>query len=77
MNIEATITRMDAKLTSLLQKTNKQTWVKVSWITDLTGWDGQKMRQAREDGLIIFRKNDKGFEYLLESLPEQFIKKVV
>lgn len=70
--LEKDIKRIDLKLTALLGR-KKETWVKAKWIQSLTGWDGEKMRQAREDGLIQFRVEN-GYEYLLESLNEKFIK---
>ncbi len=57
----------------LLEKPAKQTWVGVSVITDLTGWEGrEKLRWARENGLVKFDR-EKG--YLLESIPEIYIIK--
>ena len=81
MNIEAEIleikrtqARIDSKLTTLLNRPKKETWVRVFFIQDLTGWDAQRLRQARESGCIEWRKGENGFEYLLESLNEKFIK---
>ena len=74
--IKRTQARIDSKLTVLLNKAPKETWVRVSFITDLTGWEGEKMRQAREQGIIKYKRAQSGgFIYLLESLPEQFIIK--
>lgn len=83
MNIEATLReivkkqeRIDSKLTALLNKKEKQTWVKVSFILDLTGWTAEKLRQARDAGIIKYTDSkERGREYLLESLPEAFFKK--
>jgi hypothetical protein len=75
--------RIDKKLTALLNKKEtpliseaKQTWVKVSFVVMLTGWNKRKLYQARQQGLIVYRKTvEKGFEYLVESIPEQFLLK--
>ena len=77
LDIKRTQARIDGKLTALLNKPEKKTWVPVSFVTDLTGWDGEKLRQVREAKIIEFRhrKDCGGYEYLLESIPEQFIKK--
>lgn len=50
----------------------KETWVGVGAVTELTGWEGEKLRWARNNNLIKFDK-EKG--YLLESIPELFIIK--
>lgn len=71
-----TLNRIDSKLTALLNKQKQETWVKVYFIQDLTGWDSKRLEQAREQKIIQFRKSKSGsYEYLLESLPELFIKK--
>lgn len=86
MNIEQEILeikrsqqRIDSKLTALLTREKsptKETWVKVSFITDLTGWDREKMRTARETGIIRWRRSkETGIEYDLDSLNEKFIIK--
>ena len=72
-SLEKRLDRIDQKLTTLLGQAKKQTWVKVSFITDLTGWNREKLRQARDQKIITYRKGNNGFEYLLESLPEVFI----
>lgn len=73
--------RIDKKLTTLLNKEPKQekeTWVKVSFVVMLTGWDKRKMYQARQQGTIVYRKTEeKGFEYLVESIPSQFLLKKI
>jgi hypothetical protein len=54
---------------------DKSTWVGASWITMLTGWNGEKLRQARDAGIIKFRSKGsaKSYEYLVESIPEVMI----
>ena len=68
--------RIDYKLTELLNKRAKKTWTRPGFISDLTGWSGEKLRQAREQKIIEYRKAESGgLEYMVESLPKEFIKK--
>lgn len=74
MNTELLLKRIDTKLSHLLQrKEEKATWVKSTFITQITGWDKHKMRSARNQNIIQWKKTETGFWYLLESVPEQFI----
>jgi hypothetical protein len=60
-----------------LKEERKETWVRVGTIQRLTVWnDKRELERARREGLLKQRKSEKGIEYLLESIPEQFIKKV-
>lgn len=68
------VKRMDAKLTTLLNREPKVTWVRASVITELTGWNNEKMRKARENGYVKFKKEG-GYWYNLGSLNQVFIKK--
>lgn len=52
----------------------KQTWVKVSVITALTGWEKKFLEKARLNGLVKQRKGSNGIEYLLESINPMFLK---
>jgi len=49
-------------------------WVKVSAIAEATGWDNKTLRRMRETGVVRFRRKN-GFEYDLNSIPAQFIKR--
>ncbi len=51
-----------------------QTWVKVGWIKQLTGWNKEQLRRARMEGLITMERRADGIYYCLESLNEKFIK---
>lgn len=73
--IKQEFNRLNAKLNTLMGSSKKETWVKVGFVTDLTGWDREKLRQARDQGLIEFKKTKDGWFYKLESIPEVFIKK--
>jgi hypothetical protein len=77
-HLEILVKRLTHQLELNNRLITKKTWVKVGWIVYLTGWNLNKMRQARDQGLIQFRKTKEGtYEYLLESIPEQFIIKKV
>ncbi|MHA4844468.1 hypothetical protein ACX0G7_09900 [Flavitalea antarctica] len=65
--------RINQKVSLILENQNKETWVSVGWIHDLTGWDNQRMRRARDQGIIKWKKDGTHFLYLLESIPPQFI----
>lgn len=71
--IERDLKIIRKRLDLMIDKKAKQTWVGVSVVTDLTGWEGrEKLRWARENGLVKFDR-EKG--YLLESIPEIYIIK--
>jgi hypothetical protein len=53
-----------------------ETWVRVGWVTDLTGWNKEKLRQAREQGLVEFKEDGKSYLYKLESIHPLFLKNV-
>lgn len=62
------------QLSRLLNKQAKETWVGASVVTAVTGWEGRnKLRWARENGLVKY-DSEKG--YLLESIPDIFIKTI-
>lgn len=50
-------------------------WAKPGFVTDLTGWTGEKLRQAREQKLIKWKKESDGFWYDLNSIPERLLLK--
>lgn len=60
---------------TLLEQKEKKTWVKSTTITAVTGWNNEKMRQMRVNGVIKWKKTGNGFFYILESVPEIFLKK--
>lgn len=76
--------KIEKKLRQLVeaQPRVRKTWVPASVITELTGWDKEKMRWARVNGLIEFKNQkadreskQKNYRYHLESLNPIFIKK--
>lgn len=76
MSLELKIERILTLLTRKESGKRKvKDWVGATWIQELTGWSGERLRQAREQGIIEARKiRTKVYEYRLSSLPEQFIK---
>ena len=52
----------------------KELWVKAHTIMEVTGWDKEYMRRAREYGWITWKKEN-GFFYDYNSIPQQLIKK--
>ena len=68
--------RINKKLNALAGDRKDEKWVSAYWITEATGWDENKLKIARRQKLITFRRKGKqGVEYLLSSIPEQFIRK--
>lgn len=53
----------------------KRQWVKVSNIQELTGWDKEGLRRARENGLIDWKKDENGIWYDILSINSLLIKK--
>ena len=67
---------INKKLNALAAQQRKETWVGPSWVTDLTGWNPEKMRQARDQNIVEYKRSPGGgYLYKLESIPEQFIIK--
>lgn len=67
--------RINKKLNALAAAQSKATWVSAGWITRITGWDHEKLRQARNQKIIEYKKSEGGgWLYKLESIPELFIK---
>lgn len=71
------IDRRLVRLERIMLKPAKKTFVKVSIVQELTGWNAAFLRKARENGLVQYREEDRKFSYLLESIDEKFIKKAV
>lgn len=79
IHFEKHFNSINQKLNLLLQERNnqKKTWVGSSVITEMTGWDFEGMRKARRNNIIQTRGEGKKIQYLLESLPEVFIKNTI
>jgi hypothetical protein len=82
INLEKSVKRIEDKVTKLVMgnkdnvyANSRQTWVRVSVITEVTGWDKAKLRKARLNNLVLTRKTvDNRIEYLLESINPMFLK---
>lgn len=75
--IERIVKRMDNKLTMLLNRPKSETWVRAGIITDLTGWKGSRLTEAREKKHIEYRvvgSTSGKFEYNIESISPIFLK---
>jgi len=70
------VDRLNSTVRTLVMERKKKTWVNAEWIIRLTGWNKEELRQAREGKLIEFRQEpSRRIKYVLESIPEQFLKK--
>lgn len=73
--LKTELDRINKKLNALAAGQRKETWVPPGFITDLTGWDKEKLRQVREQKIVEFKRSvGGGWLYKLESIPEIFIK---
>jgi len=73
--IQQRFNRIDDKLNKIMGWQRQEHWVKVGFITMVTGWDGETLRQARKQGLVEWKDDaNKGRIYLLESIPQIFIR---
>lgn len=72
ISVETRLARLERELKAL--KGPQQKWVKSSVIIELTGWNKEKMRSARDNGLITWKTDDKGYWYDLNSLHPYLIK---
>lgn len=77
MSIETQILEIKSQTRQIINLLNKPKpyWVKASTITELTSWDANKMRRAREQKLIEWKKTKEGFFYNLNSVHPYLIKK--
>lgn len=69
--------KINAIYKMLHEQQQKSTWVSARWITKLTGWTNQEMRDAREQNIVQYKlSGGGGYLYRLESLPDDFKRKV-
>ena len=66
--------RIERMLTVLVTGKAKSAWVRSSSIAAMTGWDKEKMRRMRENGVVKVRRVGKRYEYDASSVPSMFIK---
>jgi len=55
-------------------KPKEATWARVEWVVRLTGWNAELLRQAREQGLIEYKKEGKAYLYKIDSIHPYFLK---
>ena len=66
--------RIERMLTVLVTGKMKSAWVRSSSIAAMTGWDKEKLRRMRENGVVKVRRVGKRYEYDASSVPPMFIK---
>jgi hypothetical protein len=66
--------RIERKLDLLLSEKRKKKLVKATVITELTGWDANRMRKARRNNDLHWEKKDGSIVYDLNSLDKKFLK---
>lgn len=69
--LEQRVAKLEAEITRLRGK--QETWIKVSDVVRLTGWNKDRLRRARVNGEIKF-KDDNGRCYLYESISPIHLK---
>jgi hypothetical protein len=73
--VKREITKLQKQIKALVAIKDKSTWVSAHWVTDLTGWDKERLRTARDQNIIEHKRSEGGgWLYKLESIPQQFIK---
>jgi len=75
--IKAQLDRIERMLRNQTKEASKKTWLKAGRIMDLTGWNKERLRQMRDHGVIQWKKDENGFNYLLESIPDVFLKEKI
>jgi hypothetical protein len=71
--------RIEKSLRALLlslKQDPKAIWVKVAFIQEVTGWNAERLRQARQQGIIKFKKISEGMFYDVNSLHPFFKKNI-
>jgi hypothetical protein len=65
--------RIEKKIDQLIESENKPCWVKSGFVSELTGWRAERLRQAREQGLVAYEeRHDSGFWYDINSIHHIF-----
>jgi len=75
--IKAQLDRIERMLRNQAKEASKKTWLKAGRIMELTGWNKERLRQMRDHGVIQWKKDENGFNYLLESIPNVFLKEKI
>lgn len=66
--------RIETMLAGFQPGKRKPAWVRSTFISALTGWDREKMRTMRNNGVVKTRKVGKRYEYDASSIPPMFIR---
>lgn len=76
--IQQQFNRVNDKLNKVLMaliEGKKPVWAKVGFVTRITGWDHETLRQARKQGIIEWKTDPmQGRLYNLNSIPSIFIR---
>jgi hypothetical protein len=75
MTTSQRIIHIQCTLEKIVRQIEEPCWVKAGFVSEKTGWDHEKLRQARNQGIVVFQKRDTGFWYDIKSInPIFFIK---
>lgn len=66
---------MERRILQSLAPKKEEHWVRVSTIVKLTGWNKERLRRARNEGTVTYKRENGSFLYLLESVPQILILK--
>lgn len=58
------------------QPITRPRWIPASWIMEATGWDKEKMRRAREQGVVDFKRERGIYLYNINSIHPALLKKL-
>lgn len=72
MTLEQRIERIDKKLTTLLTREKRETWVTAAVIYYATGWDHNQLKIMKREGVVKWDELKR--RYLLESINPIFLK---
>lgn len=72
--IDRRLAKIERILTAMTESKKGESWTKVGFVYELTGWDREKMRRAREQGLIHYKDTPEGRVYDINSIPQQFLR---
>jgi hypothetical protein len=75
MTTEQRIIHIQATLEKIARQVQEPCWVKAGFISEKTGWDHEKLRQARKQGIVVFEVRDGGFWYDIKSINPIFFLK--
>lgn len=73
ISIDRRLTKIEKMLVELLAQKKAENWVKAGDIMAMTGWNRDRMRRMRNDGILRVKRN-KGIWYDANSVPPAFIQ---